>query len=80
MIIYIQYKFRELPSIGYLGVAKDGKPSRFRQSKGNNSFITNDSLMKLHMHNHTIVICIQYKIHEILFISYQVMVEDRKNN
>ena len=32
--------------------------------------------MKLHMHNYTIVIYIQYKFHEISFIGYLVMADD----
>ena len=35
--------------------------------------MSDDSLMKLHVHNSIIVIYIQYKFHEILFISYLVM-------
>ena len=31
-----------------------------RQSKGNNFYITDDTLMKLHMQNHTMVIYIHY--------------------
>ena len=65
MVAYIQYKFSEIPSIGYLVVTEDGKKKslKFRQSKGNNSSITDDTLMKIHVHNHTIVIYIQYNIH-----------------
>ena len=39
----------------------DEKSLNFKQSKGNNSSIVDDTLLKLHMHNHTIVIYIQYK-------------------
>ena len=49
---------------------------KFRQSKGNDSFIADATLMKLHMHNHTMVICIQYKFHEVSSICYLVMAED----
>ena len=74
MVIYIQYKFYEVPSIAYKVMAEDGKKSlKFRQSKGNNSSITDDTLMKLHMHNHTMVIYIQYKFHEIPSAGYLVM-------
>ena len=77
--VYIQYKFQEISFIGYLVIAEDGKfiecrqlkgnddrekSLQFRQSKGDNSSITHDTLMELHMHNHTMVICIQYKVHE----------------
>ena len=34
--------------------------------------------MKLNVHNHTMVINIQYKFHEISFIGYLVMAEDGK--
>ena len=62
-------------------MAEDGKNSlEFRQSKGNNSSITDATLMPLHVHNHAIVIYIQYKFHEIPSIGYLVMVEDRKTN
>ena len=54
MVIYIQYKFQEISFIGYLGLAEDEKKTlKFRQSKGDNSFITHHTLMKLHMHNFT---------------------------
>ena len=36
--------------------------------------------MKLHMHNHTMVIYIQYKFHEIPSIDYLVTAEDEKNH
>ena len=38
------------------------KSSKFRQSKDNNSSITNATLMKVHVQNHTMVIYIQYKV------------------
>ena len=38
-VIYIQYKFHEIPSIAYKVMAEDGKKSlKFWQSKGNNSY------------------------------------------
>ena len=41
-------------------MAEDGKKSlKFRQSKGNNSSITDDTLMKLKVHNNTMVMFIQ---------------------
>ena len=47
-------------------MVEDGKKTlKFRQIKGNNYSITNDTLVKLHMHNHTVVVYIQYKFHEI---------------
>ena len=62
MVIYIQDKFQEIPFIGYLVMAEDRKKTlKFRQSKGDNSSINDDTLMKLLMHNHTIVIYVQYK-------------------
>ena len=51
---------------------------KFRQSKGNNSSITDDILMKLHVNNHTMLIYNQYEFHEIPFIGYLVMAEDGK--
>ena len=79
MVIYIQFKFQEISFIGYLVMAEDWKKSmKFRQSKGHNSSITQNTLMKLHMHNHTMVIYIQFKFHEIPSIGYLVMAEDVK--
>ena len=46
------------------------------QSKSNNFSITDETLMKLHMHNHIMVIYIQYKFDEIPFIGYLVIAED----
>ena len=46
-----------------------GDKLKCRQSKGNNSSITDYTLMKLHVHNHTMVIYIQYKFHEIPYIA-----------
>ena len=58
-------------------MAEDGKKSlKFRQSKGNNSTITDDIPIKLHVHILTMVIYIQYMFHEISSISYPVMAED----
>ena len=58
-------------------MAEDGKKSlKFRQSKGNKSTITDDTPIKLHVHILTMVIYIQYMIHEISSISYPVMAED----
>ena len=48
---------------------------KFRQSKGNNSFITDDTLVKLRVHNHNMVLYIQYTFHEIPFIGYLVMAD-----
>ena len=65
IVIYIQYKYHEIPSIGYLVMAEDRKKSlKFRHSKGNNSAITDGNAIKLHVQNLTIVIYIQYKFHE----------------
>ena len=44
----------EIPFSGYIVMAEDEKIMKFRQSKGNKSFITDDTLMKLHLHNHII--------------------------
>ena len=77
MVIYIQYSFHEIISIGYLVNAEDGKKSlKFKQSKGNNSGINNGTPIKLNVHNLTKVIYIQYKFHEILSIGFLVMAED----
>ena len=81
MAIYIQYKFHEIPSIGHLILAEDRKKSlKFRQSKGNNSTVTNDTLKQLHVHNLTMVIYIQYKFHEIPTFGYLVRAEDGTNH
>ena len=56
------------------------KSFKFRQSKDNTSYIAYDTLMKLHMHNHTIIIYIQYTFHVITSIGYLVMAEDGKIN
>ena len=50
--------------------AEDGKSLKFRQTKGNYSTSTDDSLIKLYMHRHNMVIFTQYKFHEIPFIAY----------
>ena len=74
MIIYIQDKFHEIQFIGDLVMSDDRKNKlKLRQSKGKNSPICNDTLMKLHVHNKTMVIHIQYKFQEIPFIGSLVM-------
>ena len=35
--------------------------------------------MKLHVHNHTLVLYIQYLFHDMPSIGYLVMAEDEKN-
>ena len=79
-VIYIQYKFHEIPSNGYLVIAEDKISLKFRQSKGNNSSITNNTLLKVRLHNNIIVIYIQYKFHEIPLHGYLVIAEDGKNH
>ena len=59
----------------WLGMEKTLKG---RQSKGNNFFITDDTLMKLHVHGHTSVIYIQYTLHETPSIAYKAMAEQEK--
>ena len=49
---------------------------KLRQSKGNNSPLTDDTPIKLHMHNLTMVIYIPYKFYEIPFIT----AEDKKTD
>ena len=56
------------------------KSLKFRQSKGNNSSITDDNQKKLHIHNHTIVIYIQYKSNVSPSKGYRVMAEDAKQS
>ena len=68
------------PLLSRLRLGIEKKPLKFKQSKSNNSSITNYTLMKLQVHTHTIVIYIQYKFHEIPFIAYIVMVEDGQNH
>ena len=43
---------------------------RMLLSKVNNSSITAGTLVKLHVHNHTMVIYIQYEFHEIASIGW----------
>ena len=77
MFIYIQYKFHEIPAFGYLVMTEDRKKSlKFRQSKGDNSSITQDTLV----HNHNKFIYIKYKYHEIPSLGYLVMAEDEQNH
>ena len=60
-------------------MAEDRKKSLiFWQTKGNNSAVTDDTQIKLHMQNLTMVIYIQFKIHAIPSIGYLVMAEDGK--
>ena len=81
MVIYIQYMFHEIPFIGYLVMAEvEEKRLKFRQAKGNNSSKSNDTPIKLHVLNHTLVIYIQYQFQENPFIGYPVMAEDGKNH
>ena len=55
------------------------KSTKFRQSKGNNSAKTDNTTIKLHMHNyHTMAIYIQYKFHDIPSIDNLVITEVRK--
>ena len=71
-------KFYPLLTTLWLRIAKNSQ--KFRQSKDNNSFITDDNLLKLHVHYHTIVLYIQYKCDEKPSIGYLVMVEDRSKD
>ena len=80
MVLYIQYKFNEIPSFGYIVMSEDKKSSKFMHSKVNYSYITDDTLMKLHVHNQTKVIHIQYRFQEIPFIGYLVMAEGGQNH
>ena len=61
-------------------MAEEGKKPTEIKAKGDNSSITEDTLMKLHVQNHTMVIYIEYKFQEISFIGYLVMAEDGKNH
>ena len=56
------------------------KSLKFRQSKGNNSSISDDNLMKHHVHNYTMVIYIHDTFHEIPSIVFLVKAEADKNN
>ena len=67
------------PLVTYLWLRTE-KSLKFRQSKGNISAITDDTPIKLHMHNLTIVIYIQYKFHWIPSIGYLVKAEDGKTD
>ena len=44
---------------------KKQKTLKFRQSKGVNSYLTNDTPVKLHVHNNIIVMYIHFKFDEI---------------
>ena len=59
IIIYIQYKFHEIPFNDYKVMAEGGKSLKFRQSKDNNSAITKETSIKLHVYILLIVIYIQ---------------------
>ena len=56
------------------------KTLKFRQSKGNYSAITNDTLIKPDVHNFNMPKHIQYRFHEIPSIVYLGMAEDRKSD
>ena len=56
MVIYIQYKFYAIPSIGYLVMVGDGKIIEIKAKKDKNSAITDDTPIILHVHNLTVVI------------------------
>ena len=77
LVIYIQNKL----SIGYLVIAEDEKNHlNLGKPKGNNSALTDATLIKFHMYNLTIIIYIQYTFYEIPSIGYLVIAEDGKNN
>ena len=79
IVIYVQFKFNKISFIGYLVMAENRKKSlKLRQSKGINSTIANRIPIKFHVHNFTMVIYIQYKIHWIPSLSYLDMAEDEK--
>ena len=81
IVLYIQRKFYEIPSIGYQVIAEDRKKTlKFRQSKGNSYATTNDIPIKLYKHNFIITIYIHHKFHECLSIGYLVMAEDGKSD
>ena len=81
LAIYIQFKFHEIPSTGYLVMAEDGKKSLIlRQLKGNNSAIIDNIPIKLHMHYLTMVIYIFSTFHDSPSIGYLVMAKDGKTD
>ena len=60
-------------------MAEDGKTLKFRQSKSNNSTITNDTRILLHVHN--LIMVYIFSINFMLFqpiIGYIDMAEARK--
>ena len=62
--VYIHFiKFHEIPFIGYLVWTEMESSMKLRQSKGNNSTLTDNILNKLHEHNLTVVISIQFKFY-----------------
>ena len=68
--VITQVEFGLRPSFGYHLAGEE---------RGNKSSITDGTLMKLNMHNNTVVIYIK-KFQEISFIGYLVMAEDGKNH
>ena len=54
------------------------KSLKFRQSKGNNSSISDDTLMKHHVHNYTMVIYIHFTFHEFPSNAFLDKTEDGK--
>ena len=50
------------------------------QRTHNNSSITDYTLVKLHVHNHTMVIYIQNQFHEKTYVAYKAMAEDGINH
>ena len=61
-------------------MADDRKSLKLRQSKGNNTFIADDYLINLRVHNQNIFKYVQYKFHEIPSLGYLAMDEDGTNH
>ena len=70
-MMYIYLKFHEIPLRGYLVIAN--YMDFFYQFKGYNSWTTNASLTKLHLHQCLVVIYIYLKFHEIRVGGYIVI-------
>ena len=80
LVIYIQYKFQKYHLLVTKLWLRTEKSLKFRHWKGNNSSITDDTLVKLRVHNQTVIIYSKYKFYEIPSIGYLVMAEDGRTD
>ena len=52
---------------------------KFRYPKGDNSYITNDTIMELHVHNYTMVIIFSISFIKFHPVGYLAMAEEGKH-